>query len=358
VPNELLLIYTGVFVIFPAVKSMDTPVNIRELIVLKYEEGHTQKRISQDLHVPTSTVYDIVKHYRMSGETGNQRYHCGSERLLSTRDDRVLRRACDGNPHATARQLQAAVGGKVSEVSISTVKRSLLLSGRPAYRPLKSPALSPSQMAVRLEWCLTHQFWTVNDWKKVIFSDESAFDVCPPRSQYVRRSPVGRISASHIAQHRPFLPRVMVWACFCYSGTGPIVPVIGTMRQGNYLTTLQDYLLPQIPQWYGAAPCVFQQDNAPCHKAHSVMNFLNEQNLTLLQWPPYSPDLSPIENLWAIVKRKVHSQSTKSKPELISRIKAIWNDDAAISDACRSLIESMPRRIQACIDARGGPTKY
>ena len=222
---------------------------------------------------------------------------------------------------------------------------------------MKVPTLYPSQMAVRFRWAKAHRFWTVEEWKKVVFSDECAFDICPPRSQYVRRSRGSPISIAHTAHHRPFLQRQMVWGCFCYYGPGSLVPVTGTMCQGNYLSTLQDYLLPQITQWYGENPGIFQQDNAPCHKARSVKNFLAQQSFSLLDWPPYSPDLSPIENLWAIVKKKVHLVEIKTKVQLMNSVQSIWNDDPSISEACKSLIESMPHRTQACIDARGGPTK-
>jgi transposase len=77
-----------------------------------------------------------------------------------------------------------------------------------------------------------------------------------------------------------------------------------------------------------------------------------------MEWPPYSPDLSPIENLWAILKAKVHSEATTSKEELLARMWVIWNEDPAIKRACSSLIESMPRRVLACIEANGGPIKY
>lgn len=337
---------------------MYTPVPLRRLIVSKYKEGWKQKRISMELHVPKSTVFDIIQRYRLTGEMGTHRDRCRGHRILSARDDRLLKRASDANPLATARQLQATVGGRIAQVSISTVKRSLRVSGRVAYRPVKAPALTPSQMAVRLHWAQAHQFWTVRQWQRVIFSDESAFDVCPARSKFVRRSPAAPIKAVHTAQHRPYLQRVMVWGCFCYSGPGPIVAIAGTMRQANYLSTLQEHLFPQIAQWYGTRPCVFQQDNAPCHKARKVAEFLEKQRFSVLEWPPYSPDLSPIENLWAIVKQKVHLQPVKTKEELLSRIKAIWKDDPAVKAACQTLIESMPRRIQACIDAKGGRTKY
>jgi hypothetical protein len=126
----------------------------------------------------------------------------------------------------------------------------------------------------------------------------------------------------------------------------------------DYLDILQTHLVPQLDEWYGGAACTFQQDNAPCHKSMPVTNFLSQQAFEVMNWPPYSPDLSPIENLWAILKRKVHSVDVTSKEELLARIWIIWNEDPLVKSACRSLIESMPRRIAACIKAKGGPTKY
>lgn len=150
----------------------------------------------------------------------------------------------------------------------------------------------------------------------------------------------------------------MVWSCFSYYGLGPIVPVVGTMRQTNYLSTLRDYLLPQVAEWYGSSSCVFQHDNAPCHKARSIREFLGQQNFQVIDWPPYSPDLNPIENLWSLLKSRVHREATTSKIQLSRRIEQIWRSDPSLRSACKSLIESMPRRVQAVIDSRGGYTKY
>ena len=88
------------------------------------------------------------------------------------------------------------------------------------------------------------------------------------------------------------------------------------------------------------------------------MTFLQEQAFSILNWPPYSPDLSPIENLWALVKRKVHTEATSSKGELLARTLRIWAEDPVIKEACKTLIEGMPRRVRAYNQAKGGALKY
>jgi hypothetical protein len=173
----------------------------------------------------------------------------------------------------------------------------------------------------------------------------------------VRRTPGERVQRAHSVQHRPFLNRVMIWGCFSYYGVAEFAVIRGTMTAANYKETLGNYLLPAIGHWYGNGACIFQQDNAPCHKAESVKQFLEEYTFDVMDWPPYSPDISPIENLWAIVKRRVHASAVHSKEELIAKLRIVWHSEE-IKQSCEALIEGMPRRIQAVIRARGGPTKY
>ena len=137
-----------------------------------------------------------------------------------------------------------------------------------------------------------------------------------------------------------------------YGGLGPIRIIKGTVDGLKYRKIIEECILPHSEEIK-----IFQQDNAPPHKTIINMQLL-EKHVEVLKWPPYSPDLNPIENLWAILKRKVAKRRASSLAELQEAIIDIWHNDSDLVLACKSLVESMPKRISALLKSRGGFTKY
>ena len=86
------------------------------------------------------------------------------------------------------------------------------------------------------------------------------------------------------------------------------------------------------------------------------MNWLIWNVPKLLQTPAQSPDLNPIEHLWAILKRRVHKAGVKSKQELKTVVQAEWNKIS--SETCLKLANSMKNKCQAVIKAKGYALKY
>lgn len=153
---------------------------------------------------------------------------------------------------------------------------------------------------------------------------------------------------------------VMFWGSFSRLGVGPLVAVDGTMNASTYIEILSEYLIPEIrtaKNDYGV-DLVFMQDNAPCHKAHSVMDFLASNGVETIDWPPQSPDLNPIENLWAIVKSRRAKKFgvPTNRNDLIEQIFEIW--DGLEPELITNLIESIPNRLKLCSKGKGKATKY
>ena len=97
----------------------------------------------------------------------------------------------------------------------------------------------------------------------------------------------------------------MLWGCLSYFGYGPLVAVEGTQNSKSYLSLLKEVVFPEMEEGKRVGVnLVFQQDNAKCHKTTAVMKFLGEWGYEVLEWPPQSLDLSPIELFWNILKMK------------------------------------------------------
>ena len=195
---------------------------------------------------------------------------------------------------------------------------------------------------------------------QVCFSDESSFEILAKKSQFVRRRPGEKYHPDCIVPTVKHPTKVMIWSVISGKGTGRLYVVQGTMRQDQYYKeVLQRRLLPRLRDWFpNGESFVFMQDGAPCHTARSVKAFLQQENVPLLPWPGNSPDMNPIENVWELIKREVAKDNITTKNQLIEKIIHVWNHHPQMQEAVQSCIDSMPRRIQALITAKGGMTKY
>lgn len=179
------------------------------------------------------------------------------------------------------------------------------------------------------------------------------------KAQYVRRKISEKYHEDCVIKTVKYPTSVMIWSVISGKGLGRLYVVEGIMRQDQYRDVLQHRLLPQLRDWFGEMEkFIFMQDGAPCHTAKSIKKFLSEEKVPLLDWPGNSPDVNPIENVWELLKRKISKENITNKVNLIEKIIYYWNHDINLKEMSLKCIESMPRRVQTIIDAKGGLTKY
>jgi hypothetical protein len=164
----------------------------------------------------------------------------------------------------------------------------------------------------------------------------------------------------------------MMWGCFAGTKLGPIVFINETINTDVYIANLRENLLPFIDAVIadGATDVCFQQDNATPHVSKRTRKWLansaRAHGFSIMQWPPNSPDMNPIEHVWAHLKLELHRRFPDTKilrggPAAIrrmlrARLTEVWWDIG--EEVLSPLIESMSHRVQAVLGAQGWYTKY
>jgi len=151
----------------------------------------------------------------------------------------------------------------------------------------------------------------------------------------------------------------MMWGCMTWDGVGMACKMDAKMDANLYVQILENELQQTLVD-YGFTPedIIFQQDNDSKHIGRKAREWLKEHEFEVMVWPAQSPDLNPIEHPWFLLKRRLaaYSKPTQGILGLWERIQEEWYKIEV--GKCQRLIESMPRRVQEVIQAKGRYTSY
>jgi hypothetical protein len=101
---------------------------------------------------------------------------------------------------------------------------------------------------------------------------------------------------------------------------------------------------------------IFQHDRDPKHTAKLTQKWLRDNKIIVLEWVGQSPDVSPLENLWSELDRRVKRHHPRNKQELWQILQREWN--GIDSSFTQHLVASLPARLKSIIKQNGGPIKY
>jgi hypothetical protein len=212
-----------------------------------------------------------------------------------------------------------------------------------------------------LDFALAHRDWTVEDWKRVVWSDETKINHLGSDGRKWAWKKAGEKLSDRLVKGTLKFGggSAMVWGCMMWEGPGLACKIDGIMDGELYVRILDEDLQGSL-DYYGKniEDIIFQQDNDPKHTCRLAKAWFQDNGVEVLLWPAQSPDLNVIEQLWTHLKRRLCDYQTPPAGilELWERIEEQWN--SIDPKVCQDLIQSMPRRVQAVIQAKGGYTKY
>lgn len=317
-----------------------------------WKQGLSNRKIGKTVKKSEKAIRNLIIKWKTTG-TYQRKKGSGRRRKTTLRQDREIVRTVIKNRRITS---SAIKNNLKLDVTTKTIRNRLKNANIKSRIAVKKPYVTADNVKKRLQWAKDHKDWTSEQWKSVLFSDESKITLRWNGQRIVWRR-----------KNEKFLPEcmngvvkhdksVMVWGCLCANGVGNLYQINGNMNSYMYKNILSSQMITSAQKLFGDNQWIFQQDNSPIHKAKIVNKFIENSNIQTLVWPAQSPDLSPIENAWAEIKRRTKDRNPSNEEQLFQLMLNEWNN--LDGNYLTSLIESMPKRCIEVIKNKGYPIKY
>ncbi|GBC04740.1 hypothetical protein RclHR1_05840001 [Rhizophagus clarus] len=213
-------------------------INFRTWEVIGFHDaGDSERTISRKTGYGKTTIHNIITKYHKTGAL-TVASRSGRPKKLNERDKRHLKVVLTQNRRISAEKMQKDfIESTGKEVSKSTVRRTLYEMGYHSRTALRKPLISEPNRKIHLSWARERHFWTINDWKKVVWSDESRFTLFQSDKKiHVWRLPKESHDVNCLV---PTIKHggggVMIWGCFSWYGLDPLVRIDGRVDSERYV---------------------------------------------------------------------------------------------------------------------------
>ncbi len=259
--------------------------------------------ISDIVSCSPSTVFTVFKKFEIHGRVFVEK-RIGRPNVISEKQGRVLINDIKKNPKVILSELKSQNN---INASISTISNFLVNKGLKSQYVKKKFFLPKSAQKLRVEFAKKYMEKPKKFFGAILWTDETHFVYMGSSGKVRVRKFAGQDldyeELDQARKHGKF--SLSIWGCVCAQGVRAIKFYKGRLNADKYKQILIHEGIPCYKKNSGMYGRFFQQDNAPCHKANKILNYFESKNVNVISWPPYSPDISPIENIWGIIKNKI-----------------------------------------------------
>ena len=248
-------------------------------IIIRYNQKESMKNIAKNVNCSKTTVWETIQRFKKTGNCFIDKKKVERKKLLTVKDEAYIKLLSKRDRRKTVPEITKDLNfGRQEQVSISTVRRSLTQIGMKGRVAVKKPLLRKENIRKRLAWCVEHQNWTPAQWRNVLWTDESKFELFGnKRNIYVRREKHERYHKNCIV---PTMKHgggsVMIWGGMSSSGVVPLYRINGIMNKEKYHSMLVHQVIPGGLKLLGHG-FTLQQDNDPKHTANVNKKYLEKK---------------------------------------------------------------------------------
>jgi hypothetical protein len=241
-------------------------------------------------------------------------------------------------------------------VSARTVARRRLEIDLHTFVQRHEHAFTEFDLKRRIAFAEGYSSWTEGDWRRVLWSDHTLFTLDHQTREYVTRPPGHACDAEYLRQEDRLQGAVWLWGCFCADGLGHAELYEGTLDARRYQSILALNLVRSAHTFWPKGQWWYQQDNATPHTAGTSRSWFHNHGVDIIDFPPWSSDLNPIELLWNDLKRRVYAHHPQTMEELEHFIVIEWQ--ATDLNYCLRTCLNMPQRLQLVLANKGHKISY
>jgi hypothetical protein len=242
-----------------------------------------------------------------------------------------------------AKEISVSTPFKCSETTVRRYLKQMNVVSRVRKRV---PKTVDGDAARRRSFCVQEISRILNENPKYIFSDEKIFDT---NDKGAKRMWVAKGTSPTPRYFKKWATRVMVWGAVGFNYRKLVFFEPGEMVTAE---TYRKKVLPHVvAHSKNVEKMVFIQDGARAHTAALSLRYLSENNICTPQWPPRSPDLNVIENLWALVEKRINCDRGSDHNFLMKVVKKAWNEIPM--STVNSLVLGFNERLMKCLQLRG-----
>jgi hypothetical protein len=323
---------------------------IEDLIQKRLKQNMSYQEIITDLHVSPKRISRINKLLQLSNAS-IQPLPIGRPTIISPpiieNVDKMTLSFPKLGGKILAKCITEKLGLSISKSTINRIRDSLHFRFQ---APRKQPFLTEQHMAKRVAFSKTQLNGPIDWSEKVVLSDESRFGLQNDSQHiWVKR---GIYNKESFRQKRKVEKSIMVWGAISKGWRSPLVIITGNLNSQGYIDLLQENkIFQQLDDHFGHKQYFFEQDGAPPHRSQLSVKWIEEHANLISEWPPNSPDLTGIENIWAIMKQRLSTYNIQSIPELKEHLQREWW--SIPQSTIDSIIASTPQRFQLAINQNG-----